>query len=127
MRKYLTVAIVLCVIGLAWTFRSLIFPRANMGGPRNTILNNLRQLDGAKEQWILERKPSTNTWPSQTDLLPYLSQRLAKTLDEALPPLKGEVYIVNRTDRPVAAYLTKDAFGFKEGQLLTIEDIEGHR
>ncbi len=25
----------------------------------------------------------------------------------------------------VAVYLTKDAFGFKEGQLLTINDIEG--
>ena len=42
-----------------------------------TLLNNLRQLDGAKEQWKLENPKATNDVPTWEDLLPYLRQKPA--------------------------------------------------
>jgi len=47
--------------------------------PSVTCINNLRQLDGAKLQWVLEKRNGTNDVPSMTDISPYLRcQELAK-------------------------------------------------
>ena len=37
----------------------------------NTCINNLRQIDGAKQQWALENKKDANAVPIATDLVPY--------------------------------------------------------
>jgi len=43
----------------------------------NACINNLRQLDGAKQQWALENKKTAEAVPGRQDLLPYLQgQRL---------------------------------------------------
>ena len=39
---------------------------------RNTCINNLRQLDAAKQQWALEKGKSGEDIPRPQDLLPYL-------------------------------------------------------
>ena len=39
---------------------------------RNTCINNLRQLDGAKQQWALEKNKPADAVPKVEDLLPYL-------------------------------------------------------
>jgi seryl-tRNA synthetase len=36
-----------------------------------TCINNLRQIDGAKQQWALENKKAAEDMPSATDLAPY--------------------------------------------------------
>lgn len=41
-------------------------------GPRNACINNLRQLDGAAEQWRLENNRATNYCPSFEQLRSYL-------------------------------------------------------
>jgi hypothetical protein len=38
----------------------------------NTCINNLRQLDGAKQQWALETKKTEQTVPGANDILEYL-------------------------------------------------------
>ena len=38
----------------------------------NGCLNNLRQLDAAKQQWALENNKTTDAVPKTSDLLPYL-------------------------------------------------------
>lgn len=86
----------------------------------SVMVNNMRQLDGAKAQWQLEHMPASNVWPSKIEIRDYLGRGFT-----SFEPVNGEIYVINRADRPVAVYLTKDAFGWKEGQLLTIEDIQG--
>lgn len=39
----------------------------------NTCINNLRQIDAAKQQWALENDKTADAVPSAQDLLPYLS------------------------------------------------------
>ena len=38
----------------------------------NTCINNLRQIDGAKQQWALERQKGPDAVPQPQDILPYL-------------------------------------------------------
>jgi len=38
----------------------------------NVCINNLRQIDGAKQQWALENKKSPNAFVSPADIMPYL-------------------------------------------------------
>jgi hypothetical protein len=39
----------------------------------NACINNLRQIDAAKQQWALENDKTAYAVPSAQDLLPYLS------------------------------------------------------
>jgi hypothetical protein len=39
---------------------------------QNACVNNLRQLDGAKQQWALDYHKTTNDVASMQDLLPFL-------------------------------------------------------
>jgi hypothetical protein len=39
----------------------------------NTCINNLRQIDAAKQQWALENDKTADTIPPAQDLLQYLS------------------------------------------------------
>ena len=41
----------------------------------NACINNLRQIDSAKNQWALENGKTTGTYPSWIDLLPYLKDK----------------------------------------------------
>lgn len=38
---------------------------------RNACINNLRQIDAAKQQWALEKNKTTEAVPTTQDLLPY--------------------------------------------------------
>jgi hypothetical protein len=38
--------------------------------PSTKCINNLRQIDGAKQQWALEKQKGTNDVPSATDISP---------------------------------------------------------
>lgn len=43
---------------------------------KNSCINNLRQIDGAKQQWALENKKSAEAIPTAQDIAPYLSNNL---------------------------------------------------
>ncbi len=43
---------------------------------RNACINNLRQLDGAKQQWALENSKTASAVPTPQDLMPYLNNTL---------------------------------------------------
>jgi type II secretory pathway pseudopilin PulG len=48
------------------------FVKARTTSQENACINNLRQIDGAKQEWALEKgKKSTDT-PTMDDLKPYL-------------------------------------------------------
>jgi len=40
--------------------------------PINTCINNLRQIDGAKEQWLVDKGKTTNDVPVMADLTNYM-------------------------------------------------------
>lgn len=61
---------------------------------RDICLNQLRQIDGAKQQWALEHQRPASAIPSPSDLLPYLK-------DNKLPQCPaGGVYALNAVSRP---------------------------
>ena len=53
------------------------FVKARKLAQENACINNLRQLDAAKQQWALEKNKSVDARPTEEDLAPYLgSQKL---------------------------------------------------
>ena len=46
--------------------------------PSNACINNLRQIDGAKQQWAFEKQKGTNDVPSVRDISPYIHQDMPK-------------------------------------------------
>lgn len=53
------IMIVVAIIGLLAAIAIPNFVRARQTAQRNACINNLRQIDGAKEQWALETNAST--------------------------------------------------------------------
>jgi prepilin-type N-terminal cleavage/methylation domain-containing protein len=80
------IMIVVAIIGLLAAIAIPNFVRARESAQLNTIANNLRILEGAKEQYALEYKLATATAVVDTDLLPYLKGGLP------INPVVGEVY-----------------------------------
>ncbi len=68
---------------------------------KNQIINNLRQLDGAKEQWALENHQTGLVTVTRADLAPYLKEGW-------LRDVAGEAYVINPNGVSPVAVLTKD-------------------
>ncbi len=66
--------IVVAIIGLLAAIAIPNFVKARTTSQKNACINNLRQIDGAKQQWALENKqPSTATVTSAL-LMPYMGR-----------------------------------------------------
>jgi len=48
------------------------FVKARAASQQNACINNLRQLDAAKQEWALEKSKSATDTPTKEDLMPYL-------------------------------------------------------
>ena len=57
------IMIVVAIIGLLAAIAIPNFVRARTTSQMNACINNLRQVDGAKQQWALETKQATNATP----------------------------------------------------------------
>ncbi len=68
------IMIVVAIIGLLAAIAIPNFVKARTTAQMNACINNLRQIDGAKQQWALETKQAANASPGQTDLDPYLGR-----------------------------------------------------
>ena len=64
--------IVVAIIGLLAAIAIPNFVRARTTSQKNACINNLRQIDGAAQQWALETKQATNATPAFTDISGYL-------------------------------------------------------
>jgi hypothetical protein len=62
----------LAVPGLLAAIAVPNFVKARATSQQNACINNLRQLDAAKNQWALENSKSADAVPTKSDLLPYL-------------------------------------------------------
>ena len=68
------IMIVVAIIGLLAAIAIPNFVRARTTAQQNACINNLRQLDGAKQQWALEQKANATASPGATDVQPYLGR-----------------------------------------------------
>ena len=78
------IMIVVAIIGLLASIAIPNFVRARTVSQSNVCINNLRQLDGAKQQWALETKQLATATPLEADVASYLG-RAASTASVVCP------------------------------------------
>ena len=66
--------IVIAIIGMLAAIAIPNYVRARGTAGRTACVNNLRQLDGAKQQWALENQKGGAETPTEADLKPYLRE-----------------------------------------------------
>ena len=66
--------IVVAIIGLLAAIAIPNFARARTTSQSNACINNLRQIDGAKQSWALEHYAAQGVTPADTDIQPYLGR-----------------------------------------------------
>jgi len=81
------VAVVVLVLAVALV---PAFIRARNTSASNACVNHLRQIAGAKEQWAVENRKTTNDIPSWADIKPFLSHAEVPQCPD------GGTYIVGR-------------------------------
>jgi prepilin-type N-terminal cleavage/methylation domain-containing protein len=70
------IMIVVAIIGLLAAIAIPNFVKARETAQKNACINNLRQIDGAKQQWALETKAASNATPSAANVQEYLKNNL---------------------------------------------------
>ena len=81
------------VIGMLAAIAVPNFVRARHTAQMNACINNLRMIDGAKQQWALEHRKELTDMPTESDVTPYLR-------DRQLPPCPaGGTYAINAVDK----------------------------
>src|SRR3954470_15493018 len=73
------IMIVVAIIGLLATIAIPNFVRARLKAQQSACINNLRQIDGAKQTWALENKAGQSTIPVLANIQPYLGRGTAGT------------------------------------------------
>jgi prepilin-type N-terminal cleavage/methylation domain-containing protein len=68
------IMIVVAIIGLLAAIAIPNFVRARETAQTNACVNNLRQMDGAIQQWALETRAGATANVLTTDILPYLGR-----------------------------------------------------
>ena len=66
------IMIVVAIIGLLAAIAIPNFVKARATSQANACINNLRQIDGAKEQWALENKKSSGSTTDDTAVNTYI-------------------------------------------------------
>src|ERR1041385_7433845 len=79
--------IVVAIIGLLAAIAIPNFVRARQTSQTNACINNLRQVDGAKQQWALENGKQSTDVPVATDIQVYVGRKNDGT--DVYCPLSG--------------------------------------
>jgi prepilin-type N-terminal cleavage/methylation domain-containing protein len=70
------IMIVVAIIGLLAAIAIPNFVKARLLTQKNSCINNLRQIDGAKQEWALENSKSANATVSSASIQPYIGRGL---------------------------------------------------
>jgi len=70
------IMIVVAIIGLLAAIAIPNFVRARNTAQQNACINNLRQIDGGKQQWALENKKSDSDTPVEADVQVYIKNNI---------------------------------------------------
>ena len=66
------IMIVVAIIGLLAAIAVPNFTQARTNARTSACVNNLRLIDGAKQQWALETNAAEDAEPDEADVTPYL-------------------------------------------------------
>ena len=93
------IMIVVAIIGLLAAIAIPNFVRARETAQQNACINNMRQIDGAKDQWALENGQPSTAVPDATDCAPYIKGGFPTC------PLEGQTYTPNvMTTSPTCSF-----------------------
>jgi prepilin-type N-terminal cleavage/methylation domain-containing protein len=73
------IMIVVAIIGLLATIAIPNFVRARLKAQQSACINNLKQLDGAKQTWALESRANQSTVATIANIQPYLGRGTSGT------------------------------------------------
>ena len=101
--------IVVGIIGLLAAIAIPNFLRASLRSKANACINNLRQIDAAKQQWALETGQSGLATPGAASITPYLGRGAGSLANVVCPIDQGKSfatsYTINDTSTaPVCAH-----------------------
>jgi type II secretory pathway pseudopilin PulG len=82
--------IVVAIIGLLASIAIPNLVNARKKAQSTACINNLRAIDGAKQQWALEKGKGSSDTPGNPDLQPYLGRGDAGSLANVYCPLAGQ-------------------------------------
>jgi prepilin-type N-terminal cleavage/methylation domain-containing protein len=96
------IMIVVAIIGLLAAIAIPSFVRARATSQKNACINNLRQLDGAKDQYAIEAGLSTGGACASGDVTPYLKKYpICPAKGSYLPAVIGTDPTCNVTDHTI--------------------------
>jgi prepilin-type N-terminal cleavage/methylation domain-containing protein len=95
------IMIVVAIIGLLAAIAIPNFVRARTTSQQNACINNLRQLDGAVQQFALENNKSASAAVSSVSVLPYLGRGTAGAWPTC--PAAGAYGITTVADKPTCS------------------------
>lgn len=108
---------VLAVVGCVVVFAAYLLPVRSSGGPSRLtkILNNLRQIDVAKQMWAQDHHATNSTSVSPADIAPYLPKSKSNQLVSAAV---DERYIINAVGVGPEAQLTRSFGKWRPGTII---------
>jgi prepilin-type N-terminal cleavage/methylation domain-containing protein len=83
------IMIVVAIIGLLAAIAIPNFLKARSTSQQNACINNLRQIDAAKQQWALETGQGPTATPTDTDVQAYLGRGAGGSLASVVCPLSS--------------------------------------
>lgn len=99
-KPFLTTLAAIAVIVLAVAVPNFFHARGMSAG--NVYINNLRQIDAAKNQWMLEKGKTTNDLPTWNELLPCLRSSFTNyhQSNDGVVGVSGEIYTIGKVGEP---------------------------
>ena len=89
----ISVANVVIILGTVAILAAIALPTGRVGrgtSPQNVCINNLRQIDGGKQQWALEYHKGSNDIPTRAEVALYIKNNTFPVCP------KGGTYIIGR-------------------------------
>src|SRR5271157_694358 len=83
------IMIVVAIIGLLAAIAIPNFVQARKTSQTNACLNNLRQIDAAKQQWALETGQPASATPTSAAITPFLGRGTAGSISNVCCPIQS--------------------------------------
>jgi hypothetical protein len=83
---------------------------------RNAIIANLKQIEGAKEIWMIETKSSSSAIPRSKELAQYLHGKRMP------PPVADEIYVPGALNEPAQAVIVKKIDKYPRGTIIRMNE-----
>ena len=113
--KIINRLLILLILGLLVLLLWSRFDGGRPHDPKNYIINNLRQIEGAKQQWALENNVTGNVQVTEQNVGPYLGRG---TNIGWVVPFAEERYVLKLLEESPEAHLTKKIKEMPKGTVI---------